>query len=127
METTIGLQIARHFRLIRRNLRKDVTKPKRILGSVGSVFALLAIATSIIFASWVAAEEKGEIRLSWLNNEYYYLNLNVRARIELADIDGFKDAEAYTIRPRIGLGTRPLYGFSTFIEGEGIFALERDS
>lgn len=113
--------------MIRRNLRKSVTNPMRLFGSAGFVFALLATATSIIFANSVGAKEKRETRLPWLDNEYYYLSLNVRARIELADIDGFKDAEAYTIRPRIGLGTRPLYGFSTFIEGEGIFALERDS
>lgn len=55
-----------------------------------------------------------------LDNEYYKIDLNVRARIELADIDGFDHSEAYTVRIRAGIGSKPLYGFTGYAELENM-------
>lgn len=58
----------------------------------------------------------------WLDNEYYKFHLNVRARIELADFDHLESSQAYTVRTRFGLGTKPFYGFSVYGEGENILS-----
>jgi hypothetical protein len=58
----------------------------------------------------------------WLDNEYYKLHLNVRARMELADFDGLSSSEAYTVRTRLGVGSKPWNGLSVFVEGENIFS-----
>ncbi len=58
----------------------------------------------------------------WLDNEYYKVHLNVRARMELADFDGLHSSQAYTVRTRLGVGTKPWYGLSLFAEGENIFS-----
>ena len=44
--------------------------------------------------------------------------LDIRARYEFADIEGFNEANALTIRERVGLKTMSWNGFSAFIEGE---------
>jgi hypothetical protein len=44
--------------------------------------------------------------------------LDIRARYEFADIDGFDPSHAFTIRERLGLKTAAWNGFSAFIEGE---------
>lgn len=59
--------------------------------------------------------------LQVLDNEYYKLSLNVRARMELADFDaGLDPSEAYTVRIRAGIGNKPIYGFSVYGELENI-------
>jgi hypothetical protein len=44
--------------------------------------------------------------------------LDIRARYEFADIDGFDPSHAFTIRERLGLKTAAWNGFSAFVEGE---------
>ena len=46
--------------------------------------------------------------------------LNIRARFEYGDVDspGLSSANAFTVRERVGLITRDLYGFSALVEGE---------
>ncbi|MBW2242370.1 MAG: alginate export family protein [Deltaproteobacteria bacterium] len=86
-------------------------------------FALVAIPGSAV------ADESAETPAgweSWLDNEYFKVNLNVRARIELADFDGLDSSQAYTVRTRLGIGTKPFYGFSFYAEGENIFAINDD-
>jgi hypothetical protein len=58
----------------------------------------------------------------WLDNEYFKVYLNVRARMELADFDGLSSSQAYTVRTRLGLGNKPWHGLSVFVEGENIFS-----
>ena len=62
----------------------------------------------------------------WFENEYYKLSLNVRARVELADAAGSEKSEAYTIRTRLGLGTKPYEGLSAYAELENSVALDND-
>jgi hypothetical protein len=66
-----------------------------------------------------------ETALRWLDNDYYKVAIDVRPRIELADIEGFDASESYSLRARLGLGTKPLHGFSGFVEGEGTWALAK--
>ncbi len=59
------------------------------------------------------------------------LMLNVRARFEVADVDGVNSAtghklrqsEAYTFRTRLGYGTKPYHGFSAYADFENIAAI----
>ncbi len=44
--------------------------------------------------------------------------IDIRARYEFADIDGFDPSHAFTVRERLGLKTAAWNGFSAFIEGE---------
>jgi len=62
-----------------------------------------------------------------LDNDYYKVSLNTRLRVELADQDGAKASQAYTLRARLGLGTKPLYGFSAFAELESVIAFDEDT
>lgn len=50
--------------------------------------------------------------------------IDVRARAEFADQDGFaEDAEAYTLRARLGFQTGEAYGFSVLAELESVISL----
>jgi hypothetical protein len=60
----------------------------------------------------------------WVDNDYYRIQLNVRTRIELADFDGLESSEAYTMRTRLGIGSKPFGGFSAYAEMENIFSIE---
>ena len=57
-----------------------------------------------------------------LDNKFYKLYFNFRARMELADLDEAEGSQAFTFRSRFGIGSKPLYGFSGFAEGEGTFS-----
>ncbi len=46
--------------------------------------------------------------------------LNMRARLELADMDGREHAEALTLRTRLGYGTKPWHGVSIYGDFENI-------
>ncbi len=83
--------------------------------------ALAAFALLLLAGPAVAEDED----LPWLDNDYYRVFLDIRPRIELADIDGFDGSQAYTIRTRLGIGTKPLHGFSVLVEGEGTWAIAK--
>ena len=44
--------------------------------------------------------------------------IDIRARYEYADIDGYDQSNAFTIRERLGVKTMAWNGFSALIEGE---------
>lgn len=44
--------------------------------------------------------------------------IDIRARYEFADMEGFDEAHAFTLRERLGLKTQAWNGFSAFVEGE---------
>jgi len=92
-----------------------------LLGAVG----ILALGSATSAAA--EAEPVGDPNLPWLDNPYYKLFLDVRARMEFADIEGFSDSQAYTIRTRAGLGSKPYFGFSAFAELENTWSLDDGS
>ncbi len=44
--------------------------------------------------------------------------IDIRARYEFADVDGFDQSNAFTVRERLGLKTQDWNGFSILVEGE---------
>ena len=44
--------------------------------------------------------------------------LDIRARYEFGDVDGFDPSHSFTVRERLGLQTQEWNGFSAFVEGE---------
>jgi hypothetical protein len=52
--------------------------------------------------------------------------LDIRARYEFGEVDGFDTSHAFTLRERIGLKTRAWNGFSALVEGEFLQALVDD-
>ncbi len=62
---------------------------------------------------------------SALDNEWYKVSLDTRARLGLADIKGFRTSQAWTVRNRFGIGSKPWQGLSAFVEGEGTFSFRR--
>ena len=58
-----------------------------------------------------------------LDNEYYKISLDVRARMELAERDDLESSQAYTFRTRAGIGNKPLFGFSGYAELENTFSI----
>ncbi|HTO02874.1 MAG TPA: alginate export family protein [Opitutus sp.] len=54
------------------------------------------------------------------------VSLNVRARYEGVEQTALKDADAYTIRTRLGFTTAAIAGFKAMIEAENITAIDGD-
>jgi hypothetical protein len=65
----------------------------------------------------------------WLDNEYYKVSLDVRGRVEIADFESpaFDLSQAWTVRTRLGVGSKPWHGLSAFVEGEGTFSFAPDA
>jgi len=63
----------------------------------------------------------------WLDNEYYKVDLNVRPRAEFANLEGLEFSQAWTVRSRLGIGNKPLYGFTGYAELEGTFSFAPDA
>jgi len=57
---------------------------------------------------------------SFLDNEYYKIFLDMRQRFGFANRDGLDRSEAITLRTRLGIGTKPIAGFSVFAELQNI-------
>jgi len=90
----------------------------------------IGIAISVAFAiTWpmvaVAEEVSEPDATDWksaLDNEFYKLHVNARVRVELVDFDGLDASQAYTVRTRLGVETKPFYGLSFYVEGENVFS-----
>ena len=84
----------------------------------------LAVAAGGISAS--AAEEPPvrDPNLPWLDNEFYKVLIDLRARIELADQDSLDASQAYTIRTRAGIQAKPYHGFSALAELSNTWSLD---
>lgn len=54
-------------------------------------------------------------------------SLNLRLRYETVEQTGLRDADALTLRTRLGFATAPWQGFKAFIEAEDITAADGDS
>ncbi len=54
------------------------------------------------------------------------LSLNVRVRYEEVEQTGLRDAEALTVRTRLGFSPAPFHGWTALLEGENITALDGD-
>lgn len=91
---------------------------------------VVCLAVSLVFtivATASAATDTGNLQPSdILDNQYYKVYLNIRARTEIADFETTKRSEAYTVRTRFGLMTKPWNGLSVFIEGENIESADND-
>ncbi len=55
------------------------------------------------------------------------VSLNLRLRYEGVEQTGLKDADALTLRTRLGFSTAPLHGWKAIIEAENIIAADSDS
>lgn len=86
---------------------------------------LLAAPSLLLWSGMAHAQEQegaeastGHRLLRLLDNEYYKIDISLRPRVGLADQDGRKNSQAYTLRSRVGIGNKPLYGFRVFGEME---------
>lgn len=77
-------------------------------------FALLLSTTSLLHAG----SPELETAPAPAPEPWVQPTIDIRARYEFADINGFDPSHAFTIRERLGLKTRAWNGFSAFIEGE---------
>jgi hypothetical protein len=55
------------------------------------------------------------------------VSLNARLRYEGVDQTGLREADALTLRTRVGFAPAPFHGWSFLIEAENIFAAEQDA
>ena len=69
----------------------------------------------------IAPPVKNPDAFSWLTP-----TINVRARLEVRDVDGFDPSTAFTVRERLGLKLGEFGGFSAFAEGEFTQAIGDD-
>jgi hypothetical protein len=99
---------------------------KERLRSKALITALLALFSA---ATAGAAEEPppSDPQPAWtryLDNEYYKVSLNLRARVEVAEQDGLDTSQAWTVRTRLGVLAKPIHGFSGFVEGANMFTFD---
>ena len=67
--------------------------------------------------------EFGRFEQSLLDGQ---VHVNLRTRLEIADVEGFDTAHALTERLRLGYGTKPYEGVSFYVEVEDIRAADDD-
>jgi hypothetical protein len=89
----------------------------------GLLVSLVAAALATSAAAEGEQPVVGDPELPWLDNAYYKVLLDIRARLSLANIDGFSGSQAYTVRTRAALQTKPLHGFSTLAELENTWSI----
>jgi hypothetical protein len=90
-----------------------------------------ALATTIGLAMIAAAvqaddEAKRESILgraeSVLDNDYYKISIDMRQRFDFAKQNMLDRSEGITLRTRLGIGTKPIAGFSGFAELGNVFS-----
>lgn len=86
---------------------------------------LRVLLTLLLFASPPLVERASADVPRWIDNDYYKISIDARARFEAADIDGFRNSESYNLRTRLGVGTKDFRGFSGYVEGEGTWAVAK--
>jgi len=99
--------------------------PRR--GWARTMFALSLVAALVSTAGAATSEEPARAAdslrdtLNWMvDNPYFAIHANMRARAEFADADRLELSEGSTLRTRLGLGTKPFWGFSAFVEMENV-------
>ncbi len=91
---------------------------------------LTATALFLISASLLAAAEPAKPAEPTNLKEAFSqgkISLNARLRYENVEQTGLLDANALTLRTRLGFTTAPLYGWSVMLEGENLVALDGDA
>lgn len=84
---------------------------------------LIAIGFASVAGSpaWAQEAEKetdsflGKIE-SVFDNDDYKISVDMRQRVEIAKQNGLNRSEGMTLRTRLGIGTKPIAGFSGFAE-----------
>jgi hypothetical protein len=74
--------------------------------------ALLMITSPILYAG------SPEVTMESPKEDWITPTLNIRARYEFGDVNGFDPSHSFTVRERLGLKTIEWNGFSAFVEGE---------
>lgn len=75
--------------------------------------AILTLLPAVVFAGPPSEEIATAPAPNWITPK-----IDIRARYEFADVDGFDPSHAFTIRERLGLQAQDWNGFSAYIEGE---------
>jgi len=87
---------------------------------------ILVIAASLMSWGTAAAEGGAGATSVWDALTGGKAHLDVRGRIEIADTATTTQSEAYTIRTRLGYGTKPYYGVSVYADFENIAAIKKE-
>lgn len=90
-----------------------------------AVVSLTAMTVLLASGAALAEDEDGAANL-WEALTGGRATLNLRGRVEVADTDARTQSEAYTLRTRLGYGTKPFYGFSVYADFEDITAIKKD-
>ncbi len=75
----------------------------------------------------VAAKDSQPVWMQALDNDFYKISLDARARLELADREMLGASEALTVRTRLGIGSKPIFGLSAFAELENTAAINNQA
>jgi hypothetical protein len=112
---------------------QPVDQKRRRIKSIWTFTSLLLFVSIFsISSAAAAAEEEGSENVK--EDDFWYAithgkpTLDMRARVEIADLDnkgadGLNRSEAYTLRTRLGYGTKPWKGLMAYAEGENITAV----
>ena len=92
----------------------------------GVVIAVSLAVASLLVGGPALAEGKTWVAEFWDAFSGGTASLNMRGRIEIADTDTREHSEAYTVRTRLGYGTKPFYGFSVYADFENIAAIKKE-
>ena len=92
----------------------------------GVVIAVSLAVASLLVGGPALAEGKTWVAEFWDAFSGGTATLNMRGRIEIADTDTREHSEAYTVRTRLGYGTKPFYGFSVYADFENVAAIKKE-
>jgi hypothetical protein len=115
------------YELERKNMRSSGSSQALHSTRFGiEALVLLTVATLIGGAAAAAESEAGATNV-WDALTEGKVQLDVRGRIEIADTTTTTQSEAYTIRTRLGYGTKPYYGVSAYVDFENISAASQST
>jgi len=95
-------------------------------GRFGVETLILVIVVSLMGWGTAAAEGGAGATSVWDALTGGKAHLNIRGRIEIADTAATTQSEAYTVRTRLGYGTKPYYGVSVYADFENIAAIKKE-
>jgi hypothetical protein len=100
-----------------------------IVTRMPNVPCLCVILACLALPCTALAAAGGDSSPEWeraLDNEFYKLSLNVRARMEVAKQEGLERSRANTVRVLLGIETKPVAGLSAFAQLESNTAFNND-
>jgi hypothetical protein len=92
---------------------------------------LLAALVGAAAPAFAAGDDAGSAPppawLRFVDNEFYKISVNIRGRFEYANREDLDASQAWTVRTRAGIETKPFHGFTGLAELENSFTFDKST